>query len=543
MTPSRPSRDSQAGFTIIETMVASVLLLIGMVATLTLVERASSTTVKTRTREQATNLQRELVEAARSISYQRLTPNGLGAAVRDRPALGDSSLSTAGWTIGRRNATYTVSMGVCTVDDPRDGIGEHEAGVFCPGSASAPTAAECANLINASALGSLPGAGVTTNASAGQCGIDANLDGTVDGLATTTATVCAASTTACSTPPDTNPADYKRIVSLVRWVGGYNLQTSQLNNPGLAAAPAVTSLTPQTNVVTDGRSSLRLDSTTTNSPTTVALYLDGTAIGTASSSGGANWAATWNLGSVTPSTVPPAAPAQPAPSETVDGSYQLSEKAFDQYGQYGATRSQTIVLDRRLAYAPAQVAAGRNSGGVELEWSPAKERDSEGFRVDRRVNGGSWEQACAVAVRTACRDGSAPAAALTQTLEYSVVGYDSDQAGARRAGDRSAIVNVDPVQPAPSSPNSLQASLVDGNVVLTWTAPVGITAPDHYNIYRVAQGAGGPSYSDRLDSAYFKAGQPLTYTDTHTTGQVHDYWITAVNSQLAESPKLGPVRK
>jgi len=524
--PRRPSAESQAGFTIIETMVACVLLLVGLVATLTVLAQASSTTVKTRNREQATNLQRELVEAARSVPYDRLSPNGLGPAVRARPALGDSSVGAAGWTVKRRNATYTIAMGACTVDDPRDGIGAHEdAGVFCADSGAPPA--------------------------------DANLDGAVDGLVSASTTACPS---ACTTPPDTapetNPADYKRIVALVRWPGGSNVQTSQVNNPGPAAAPAVTSLTapslttPYT--VSDTRTSLELTATTTNTPRTVALYLDGTAIGTLSSTGGANWAGAWNLGPVT-TTVG----AQPPSSETVDGSYELSAKAFDRYGQYGATRSQTIAVNRRQAFAPARVEAGRNGSRVEIEWSPAKERDSEGFRVERRVNGGAWEEACARAVRTACSDSGAPPPSPGQTLAYSVVGYDRDPAGfdfdpvgPLRAGDRSEVVPiVDPAPAAPNMPGSLQASLVDGTVVLTWTSPAGASTynpaeanvPDHYNIYR-----DGQAYGDRLDSAYFsasQAGQPLSFTDSRTAGKRHDYWITAVNSQLGESAKLGPVRR
>lgn len=495
--PRHQSAGSQSGFTIIETMVACVLLLIGLVATLTVITQAGATTVKTRTREQATNLQRELVEAARSVPYDQLTPNGLGSGVRARPALGDSSVGAAGWTVQRRNATYTVAIGACTVDDLRDGTGAHEAGVFC-------------------AAGGAPPA-------------DANLDGTVDNL------VSASATTACGSPCDTNPADYKRIVALVRWPGGSNVQVSQVNNPGLSAAPAVTSLTAATNTIIDGRtSSLGLTATTTSSPSTVALYRDGTAIGTLSSTGGGNWAGAWNLGPVTTT-----AGAQPPSSETVDGSYELSAKAFDQYGRYGATRSQTVVVNRRQAFAPARVEAGRNGGNVEIEWSPAKERDSEGFRVDRRINGGAWVEACARATRTACRDGSAPSPAPDRTLEYSVVGYDRDPAVALRAGERSAVVPVaDPGTPAPTTPGSLQATLVNGNVVLTWTAPADPTAPDHYNIYR-----DGQAYGDRLDSVYIQAGEPLTYTDTRTAGQLHDYWIAAVNSQLEESAKLGPVRR
>jgi len=557
MTFRHPFPASQAGFTLVETMIACVLLLVGMASTLSLIAQSGSTTGKTRTREQATNLQRELVEAARSVPYDQVTQNGLASAVRARPALGDSSAGTTGWTIRRRNATYTVSMGVCTVDDPRDGIGAHEAGVFCAATAAPPTAAECTSLINLTAVGTLPGAGLLAGLTVpqlsqlGQCGVDVNLDGTVDGLVNASATLCLLG--ACGTSPDTNPADYKRIVSLVRWSDGFNLQTSQINNPGLAAAPAVTSLTAPDLVATNNTvtspltTSLGLTAEASNAPVTMGLYLDGTGISPAFTKGVANWTTNWNLGSVT------ATGGQPASNEIVDGSYQLSAKAFDQYGQYGATRSQTIVVNRRAAFAPAHVGAGRNGSSVEIEWTPAKEHDSEGFRVDRRVNTlavpllgtplvvGAWQPVlgCERAIRTSCRDTAAPTPSSLRSVEYSVVGYDRDSGGVR-PGDRSISPHpsVDPVQSPPGTPPSLSAVLVNGSVVLTWTAPAGLPVPDHYNIYR-----GGQSYADRLDSVYITPGQALTHTDTSSGGIGHDYWITAVNSQLGESAQVGPVRK
>jgi len=535
-TTIRSSVLRQDGFTLIETMVACVLLLGGMAATLGVLARAASTTVTSRAREQATNLQRELVEAARSVPYDQLTPAGIGAAVRARPALGDSSVGAAGWTIQRRNVTYTVSMGVCTVDDPKDGTGAHEANVFCA-AATPPTSEQCATLIAASANGTLASVTGVADLTLGECGIDANFDGTVDGLVSATATVCLLSTTNCTVPADTNPADYKRVVSLVRWPGGYNLQTSQINNPGLSAAPAVTSLTASSTTITSAaQTSLTLASTTANSPSAVALYLDGTAAGPASWTGGASWTASWDMGSVTST-----AGAQPAAAEVLDGTYQLSEKAFDGYGQYGSTRSETVVVNRRQAFAPEHVAAGRNgTDTVEIEWSPPKERDSEGFRVDRQTNLGAWTTVCAQAVRTTCRDTNAPAGTLLQPLAYgySVVGYDRDATGGLRAGDRSTTAVVDESATPPNPPTALQSSLSNGNVVLTWTAPAGLVAPDHYNVYR-----DGQTFGDRLDSAYLSPGQTPSYTDTRTTNQVHDYWITAVNSQLGESAMVGPVRR
>ncbi len=481
-------------------MVAAVLLLVGLVGTLTIVEQASSVTLKTRTREQATSLQRELVEAARSVPYDKLSQNTVGPAIRARPALGDSSLTAAGWSVVRRGQNYTVAVGVCTVDDPGDGIGAHEAGSFCASGSATPA--------------------------------DANLDGVVDGLVNPAATTCTGST--CT---DTNPADYKRIVSLVIWARGSNVQTSQVNNPGVASAPAVTSLTPATNSITDTRTTLGLTATTTGTPVTVAMYLDGTAISPVFAGGGSSWTDTWTLGALTTTTG-----AQPGATETLDGSYQLSAKAFDVYGQYGATRSQTIVVNRRVAFATAHVEAGRNGGAVEIQWSPAKEQDSAGFRVERRVvtNGspGGWTQVCARKVQTACQDTSAPTPATGRSLEYSVIGTDTDAAGAVRDGDRSEVVSVvDPAPDVPTSPGTLAAALVSGNVELTWTAP-STGAADHYNVYR-----DGTGYNDRLDSFYLTSGGTLKYVDTKTTGQAHDYWITAVNAQLGESVALGPVRK
>ena len=53
------------------------------------------------------------------------------------PNLGDSSLGQPGWTIERRGVTYTVAIGVCSVDDPADGAGTSDTSLFCvPGAAT-----------------------------------------------------------------------------------------------------------------------------------------------------------------------------------------------------------------------------------------------------------------------------------------------------------------------------------------------------------------------------------------------------------------------
>lgn len=496
-----PSR-SEAGFTIIEAMVASALLLVGLVTMLGLVDRAASTTRVTRVREQATALQRELVEGARAIAYDQLTPAGAAAAIRTRPALDDAS-GAQGWSIRRRNTTYTVAVGVCTVDDPRDGSGQHTPGVFC--------------------------------ADAAGPSVDSNGDGTLDGLASS-------STVNCTTGCDPTPADYKRLVSKVTWPGGESTQSAQINSPGLSAAPAVLTLGVASTVTDPATTSLPVSATTTGNASQLSLFADGAFVG-AGTGGPTSWNGAWALRTdPSASGLPAPFGQQPAQGELVDGSYELSAKAFDAYDQYGVSKTQVVVVNRRLAFAPARVEAGRNGDVVEVEWSPAKERDSLGFRVDRRTANGAWTPVCPRALTTRCRDSAPPSG----RIEYSVVGYDSDpNSGQPRPGDqfvdafrdskRFGIAEVlDPPPAVPGAPPTLSASRNGSSVTLSWTAPAGAT-PDHYNLYR-----DGAAYDDRLASVYITPGKPLSYTDA-TTLQTHSYRLTAVNDALGESPMTGPV--
>jgi len=131
---ARARTASENGFTLVEVMVTMMILLVGMAGAVTLINGANATTVKTKQREAATNLQRELVENARGVPYEQLTTNGLRAALQAIPALSDTS-SGGAWTIDRRDTTFTVTTSVCTVDDPGDGSGDHSADTFCAGQA------------------------------------------------------------------------------------------------------------------------------------------------------------------------------------------------------------------------------------------------------------------------------------------------------------------------------------------------------------------------------------------------------------------------
>src|SRR5438132_1588761 len=83
-------------------------------ATLAMLTYGSLATTTIKAREQGVALQRELVEAARSVPYDQLVPNSMVGRIRAMPDLGDDQPNVPGWQIERRGFVYTVSVGVCS---------------------------------------------------------------------------------------------------------------------------------------------------------------------------------------------------------------------------------------------------------------------------------------------------------------------------------------------------------------------------------------------------------------------------------------------
>jgi Tfp pilus assembly protein PilV len=135
----------ESGFTLIEVLVAATLLIVGVFATLALLDTATKATATSRQRDVANAIGQELVERAQGGRYTAAlndmtdiipataTP---GPADRLRAAMdpdGESSSSavtpatvttgtlptnvTQSWTLRRQNTTYTVSYRACTVSD------------------------------------------------------------------------------------------------------------------------------------------------------------------------------------------------------------------------------------------------------------------------------------------------------------------------------------------------------------------------------------------------------------------------------------------
>ena len=536
---SQPGRRGEAGFTLVEVTVAAFVMVVGLLGTLSMLDSSNLATASAQAREQGVALQRELIEAARSIPYDELVPGSVVPAIQSRPDLADQSLATPGWQIRRRGVVYTVSVGACSVDDPSDGVGAVDDATFCP-SGSGTSVTTCRSLLGiAPQIQGVAGA-ASSGIAVGNCGLDLNLDGEVDELTraslATHIDLCAAGYCPTSTT-DSQPDDYKRIVTLVTWDRGsgnrFALQSATVPNPGSAAAPQISTLAAGAPLTVTSGTSLAFSATTSRPATTVAWSVDGNAEGTATGTQSA-WAFNWDLGTVSSG-------ASPNADEVQDGVYVVGAKAFDPFGVSGETRSVTVSINRRAPYQPTGFTGGRDlagsggSGVVDFEWNPNTARDIAGYRVYRVPTAGSPVQVCpatagATTAGTSCQAGNQPGDAL---LTYYVVAVDHDPAGALREGPASTSHAVTLTNTAPAPPGTLTAAPDGaGNTVLSWVASPGDPdvgdGIDFYRIYR-----DGTAYADRYDRT--GTGSELTYTDTNTGGATHIYRVVAVDTQLAES--------
>jgi prepilin-type N-terminal cleavage/methylation domain-containing protein len=343
----------QDGFTMIEVMVAVLLLTVGVIGSVRSFDAANAATGRTKAREGGTNLAREVIEATRSIPYSKVLDGSLVDELQAQPGLGDAR-SGGGWEVRRRNITYTIDTSVCVVDDEReDGLGPHDSQAFC---------------------------------------------GAPGGTA------------------DVNPDDYKRVTVEVSWAEptarGQVRQSTLMANPGTAAGPAVSDLSPETeSPITTPATTVRFNVRTDTPAATVAWSVDGNHGGDADGSD-TSWSFDWQISSL------------------YDGAYLVSAQGFDQFGTGGAPRVYTMDLNRYAPLAPPGFTGGWNGSIVEFEWLPNAEGDIEGYRVYRQGSGPD-ELVCGLSTSTTCRD---PAPPNQSSITYYVVAVDRDPSGNLRQG-------------------------------------------------------------------------------------------------------------
>jgi prepilin-type N-terminal cleavage/methylation domain-containing protein len=501
-----PNRRSEGGFTLVEVLVAAIVLGIGITALFGLLDSSVKATASTRSREGATNLARQVLEDAHTVPYSQISPSSITGQLQAMNGLADAS-AASGWQVLQRGVTYTVTVSECAIDDPKDGYGKHVnsggENPFCSDSSTEWTSAEGAE------------------------------------------------------KEDSQPEDLKRIAVKVTWVAqgsspevrqaltltaageapGLSASALKLSAPkagaigtgvnGLATAPVV-ELQPTGNTLTF---SVQAPKGTTGiswsiegvKQTSVPTFVSGT-----------EWTFSWEI---------------PLPGVS-DGTYQVAAQAIDATGVYGPPISISVTLVRSVPAEPKITyggfneinVAGKKTTVVELQWQANSERNVIGYRV--HTEGSTLvcpTDPATLSLSVSCIDLNLPSEATKANRSYSVAALYRKAEGAALSttvseGKTATFVVEKGTPKGPTLTETSTEKLIatknaDGSVTLTWPKPTGVAAV-FYRIYR-----GSTDYTSRYGVS---ATREFTDTDATTT---HEYWVTAVSSSLTESNILGPVSR
>jgi type II secretory pathway pseudopilin PulG len=473
VTNPRDIRSSQEGFTLIEVMVAAMILMIGMIATFSMLDNANGTLSNNNARIGASNLARELTEYARGSEYDKLTPSQVGPALQAHPTIGGSGNP---FVVNRRGVAYSVTATACVFDDPKDGLSDEPAPNACT-PAPAPIA---------------------------------------------------------GTATDVNPDDFRRVSFDIAWTRdgrtSHLTQTALIVNPAGGLGPRIISLTDpsETGQITSG-SGVAFTATSTQAQTVRWLVDDALGSSGDITGPGKTWNFTWNFGTfdvgdfdydgvylVT---------AQAFDSRGVPGDTKVSSVLLNRAAPIEPTK-----FDGGLnkAYQPVDV--------VDLRWARNPERDIVGYRVYRGATGGSLVCDVPVD-RLYCTDttpdpGTTTTYRLVAVDKRDLGNPSTAPTNLREGAPAYKVVDTGATSgDAPPSPVNLQATLLDNLPYLSWDQPPNPSGKEilFFRIYRDT----GTGLGDRYDTT---PDADPTYSDPDPGASTqHKYWITAVDSDFNES--------
>jgi prepilin-type N-terminal cleavage/methylation domain-containing protein len=150
-TPQHPTGRGEHGMTMVEVMVAMVVLLVGVLGSITLLDVGNHATTDNVTRDAAVALAREQLETAREVNFEALPdvtnvatkltstlPGVLPASLfattfaQFIPGVGTFTVPAQKFFTKRLGVQYDSTLWTCVLDDPSDGIGP------APGNACTP---------------------------------------------------------------------------------------------------------------------------------------------------------------------------------------------------------------------------------------------------------------------------------------------------------------------------------------------------------------------------------------------------------------------
>ena len=380
----------ERGMTLVETLVAAVLLVTGVLGTFALVDIADRSNSDSSSREAATNISREVLEAAQSTPYAKI-----GSADWIRPRLaalpdGTGSVAAPNGTtnttsVTRRKVTYSVTVTWCSVDDGRDGQGDH---TLTPGWCS---------------------------------------DSTAVGTA------------------DAQPEDFKRVGVRLTWsLRGRQqslYQVATFSASGAAVGPTVGSLTITSPTVSNPSAPL-IAANPSNGIVTfrgtsigagdMKFTVNGTEQGSGAIAGNGVWTYNWNI------------------STLKDGVYTIGAIAVDALGTRGEPRTLQVTLNRGSPAPIANLVGGFNyatvNGTRKLILEGTWDANTEGNIIGYEVLRGSTV-VCATSLATECADLNPP---LSGTTAYAFRTWYRDGAGTARNISTTFSVPAPAMTPLPT---------------------------------------------------------------------------------------------
>lgn len=431
-------RDS-SGFSLVEVMVAMLILIMGAGAAFALIDNANRAVTSNGARVAGTNLGRELTEFARTTDYDLLQPTQIVTALRKHPTI-TGALAGSDWKIERRGVTYTVAVDVCTFDDPKDGLAATAPDNACPKPA--------------------PVAGA---------------------------------------PAEVNPDDFRRVTYTLTWNvrsrGGTLSQSTLVVNPAGGLGPRITTFTEPTTQITGNSISwgssqpLKLEST----PATTLRWTadDGVSLGDAGG-GPTAWGFDWDFG-----------PEFGSPAPWVrDGTYTIQAQASDSRGVPGEGKIITVHVNRHAPNPVTGLVGGYNASRdvVDMRWERYDERDLQGYRVTRVLDN---KVICPLQDALSCTDEDPPLLGSLYKVEaFDCFDLKATTCSPRDGADAFTNTITLIGGTPPDAPMDLTASVVDGKPTLTWTPPTNVPDGPirFYRIYRDSGTAVGDRYDETVTS-------------------------------------------
>ena len=520
----QPRVSREDAFTLVEVIVAIAVILTGVLGTITLLDRASAQSSEAKTRQTANALIRDIVETSQGVPYTSLTTAGAKTSLQAN-GFADADTSTTAWELKRNGITFTMDVNACVVDDPRDGQGPHGADYgFCSDSP--------------------PGTGDTNPDDYRRVILTATPPAALgDPISQTTIVGANRITNPGGTGPGGGTATSNDIKEFkITSPALHSGQVAPCSNSTICSFPTAT-----TSAVTP--KSVTFQVTTAYTAQKVKFTVDGTPAATLNGPG-TTFTWTWNL-----------------PDGQPDGNYVVAAQIFDSAGTTAiASPSPLVVTINRYTPDPnafAPTAAGRNplwSNRPEIETYPTADttarvdRDITGFTATRQINGGSSTVVCQTFTPSlrGCQDTSAPnccAGSITYRITPSGLNPDGSQ---QTGGITAASRDVNLPNTRPSEPGNVTLVRTGNIVKITWTNPPGSGDPDpgdcidFFRVYRRSEGLQNWEFTDRVDrTVYGNDSAPCglagefsnTITLTEPNSSIKRYRITAVDTNLAESPR------